>query len=168
MKKIEDKLSKYLEFSYPIEILKLADSEGGGFIAEIPFLGRDAFTGQGETIDEALKSLQEVKEFLFEDYLKNNIEIPLPPKDEDYSGKFVVRVPKYLHRELVEKAKKNGVSLNTYCIALLGERHSLGSFEESLSTLCADIREIKSRISYKYEDDLKRDYSFPLKFANAG
>ena len=32
----------------------------------------------------------------------------------EYSGKIMLRIPKELHRDLAEAAKKNGVSLNKY------------------------------------------------------
>ena len=38
--------------------------------------------------------------------------IPKPKRDEDYSGKLVLRLPKSLHRELAERAKYENVSLN--------------------------------------------------------
>jgi predicted HicB family RNase H-like nuclease len=41
------------------------------------------------------------------------------PDRQDYSGRFVLRMPKFLHRELVQSARKNSVSLNQYVCALL-------------------------------------------------
>jgi len=55
---------------------------------------------------------------------------PLPPATagKDYSGKFVVRVGKELHRELAVHALREGVSLNSYCARVLREgRGSYGS-----------------------------------------
>lgn len=48
---------------------------------------------------------------------------PLPPATagKDYSGKFVVRVGKELHRELAIHALRDGVSLNSYCAKVLRE-----------------------------------------------
>ena len=34
----------------------------------------------------------------------------------EYSGRLMLRIPKELHRELVEAAKANGVSLNQYAV----------------------------------------------------
>ncbi len=148
-------LAKYMAYNYPIEILKLDDNDGGGYIAEIPFLGKDAFTGHGETVEEALISLNEIKEFLFEDYLKNGIEIPPPPKDENYSGKFVVRVPKYLHRALSDKAKTDGVSLNTLCVSLLSQGYGVDDIKKYFETMCIEMRGIKSKIEqYAFSEDL--------------
>lgn len=48
---------------------------------------------------------------------------PLPERTagKDYSGKFVVRVGKDLHRELSVNALREGVSLNSYCAKVLRE-----------------------------------------------
>jgi hypothetical protein len=46
--------------------------------------------------------------------LEDGDPIPEPRPLEDYSGKFVVRVPRSLHRDLVETASREGVSLNQY------------------------------------------------------
>ncbi len=34
----------------------------------------------------------------------------------EYSGKLMLRIPKDLHRDLAEAAKRNGVSLNQYAV----------------------------------------------------
>lgn len=48
---------------------------------------------------------------------------PLPPATagRDYSGKFVIRVGKELHKELAVHALREGVSLNSYCAKVLRE-----------------------------------------------
>jgi len=53
--------------------------------------------------------------------LEDGDPIPEPRPIEDYSGKFMVRVPKSLHRRLVKKADDEGVSLNAYCNFVLAE-----------------------------------------------
>jgi predicted HicB family RNase H-like nuclease len=47
--------------------------------------------------------------------------LPLATAGRDYSGKFVVRVGKDLHRELAVHALREGVSLNSYCARVLRE-----------------------------------------------
>lgn len=48
---------------------------------------------------------------------------PLPPPTagQEYSGKFVVRVGKELHRELALEALRRRQSLNSYCVDQLQE-----------------------------------------------
>lgn len=49
--------------------------------------------------------------------------LPLPPATagKDYSGKFVLRVGKELHKTLAVEALKDGESLNSHCVKLLRE-----------------------------------------------
>jgi antitoxin HicB len=42
-------------------------------------------------------------------------------KDADYSGKFVLRLPRSMHRQLSELAEAEGVSLNQLALAFLAE-----------------------------------------------
>jgi hypothetical protein len=44
---------------------------------------------------------------------------------EEYSGRFVVRIPKRLHRELSLAAERNGVSLNMFVATALA--HAIGA-----------------------------------------
>ena len=42
-------------------------------------------------------------------------------KDADYSGKFVLRLPRSMHRQLAELAEAEGVSLNQLALAFLAQ-----------------------------------------------
>jgi len=66
-------LKHYFDKEYSIEIEKIKEKEGGGYMACIPKLGKYAFLGDGDTIEEALSSLNEIKECLFKRYLKEGI-----------------------------------------------------------------------------------------------
>ena len=59
---------------------------------------------------------------------------------ENYSGKFVVRVPKLVHKQLVEAASRHGVSLNAYINAALSK--TLG--EESPAAGAAPLADLAS------------------------
>ena len=39
----------------------------------------------------------------------------------EYSGRLLLRIPKELHKQLVESAKENGVSLNQYALYKLAK-----------------------------------------------
>jgi antitoxin HicB len=74
----------------------------------------DTFEELGEMIEDAMRGWIEIA-------LEDGTPVPEPRPDEAYSGKFVVRVPKSLHRRLVETAEAEGVSLNQYInVALMG------------------------------------------------
>ena len=53
--------------------------------------------------------------------LEEGIPIPEPAPNEDYSGKFVVRLPRSLHRQLAETAEREGVSLNQFINVALAQ-----------------------------------------------
>ena len=53
--------------------------------------------------------------------IEDGIEIREPSGQTSYSGQFKLRLPKTLHRLLAEQARKEGISMNQYCIYLLSK-----------------------------------------------
>ncbi len=51
--------------------------------------------------------------------------VPEPASDEEYSGQFKLRIPKSLHRQLAMQSKKEGISMNQYCLYLLSQNNAL-------------------------------------------
>jgi antitoxin HicB len=99
----------YMKLPYTIELQK--HPEEGWFVRVKELRG---CISEGDTAEEALAMIQEAMELWLEVSLEEGIPIPEPRPDEDYSGKFVVRVPRSLHRELVDEAQRQGTSLNQY------------------------------------------------------
>ena len=54
-------------------------------------------------------------------YRKEGNPLPAATAGKEYSGKFVVRVGKDLHKALALEALRYGESLNAYCVNLLRE-----------------------------------------------
>ncbi len=100
-------LKYYLNLKYTIRLKNNAD---GSYFAEIEELS--GCMTEGDTEKEALEMLADAKKAWLEVAINRKIDIPEPTKDE-YSGKFNIRVPKFLHRKLAYKAKQENVSLNT-------------------------------------------------------
>lgn len=107
-------IKEYLDLPYNYIIQKINDESGEYYYARV--LELDGCQSDGETFDEAYKNLQEAMEGYIKTKLENGFEVPLPHSTEDYSGKFVVRVPKSLHQNLVIEAEREGVSLNQYAL----------------------------------------------------
>ena len=75
-------LKELLQLNYKVEIEKIPDSEGGGYYASIPLLGKNACRGDGDTVEEAYeKSLDSIKEYLFKKWLSEGTNIPEPLND---------------------------------------------------------------------------------------
>jgi antitoxin HicB len=113
---MEKTIEYYLNLPYTIELR--GDPEDGWFVRvrELP-----GCMSEGDTAEEALMMIREAMHLWLEVAVEEGDAIPEPRPEEDYSGKFVVRVPRSLHRELVATADREGVSLNQYINVALAE-----------------------------------------------
>lgn len=126
----EELLQYYMGLPYTI---KITPEEVEGYFVEI-----EEFEGcmsQGETIEEVLENIKEAQEGWLEVAIEEGLEIPLPKVMEEYSGKFVLRVPKSLHRKLSNLAEEESVSLNQMIVSLLSERFALRRVENKIQSL---------------------------------
>ena len=71
------------------------------------------------TAATAEAELRSVVEETLEDMQRNNEHIPEPFGQRSYSGKFNLRIPQSLHRDLTIEAEREGVSLNTLIVQKL-------------------------------------------------
>ncbi len=108
-------LAYYMSLPYRVEIIK--DTDEDGYAAFIPELKGCITTGITE--EDALKSLKDAKAVWLSSALEDGDPIPEPDIMKEYSGEFKLRMPKSLHRLLMEKAREEGVSMNQYCVMLL-------------------------------------------------
>ena len=101
-----------MNLKYTTQITEIAAEDGGGYLIEIPLL--KGCVSDGETVAEALENIKEAKEEWFKYMLENNLPIHEHMDVSKYSGKFVVRIPKTLHKTISEQSKLEGLSLNQY------------------------------------------------------
>ncbi len=71
------------------------------------------------TQEKALKGIQKLVNECISDLNENGEEVPTPIAVKDYSGKFMVRVPPEIHRQLAVQAAESGASLNRIASATL-------------------------------------------------
>lgn len=57
--------------------------------------------------------------------LEENIVIQEPDGLENYSGQFKLRIPRSLHKSLAEHSKREGISMNQYCVYLLSRNDAV-------------------------------------------
>ena len=105
-------VDEYITLPYHIEIIRETDPNVSGWVAwvrELPgcITQADSFEELEEMITDAMRGW-------FELALQDGIPIPAPQPEEQYSGKFVLRLPRQLHRQLAEEAERQNVSLNQY------------------------------------------------------
>ena len=102
-------LNDYLTLPYTIELIREDDSTWFARIVELP-----GCITEGDSLEDATVMIYDALASWVESALEDGQLIPEPRSAEEYSGKFVVRVPKSLHRDLVEAAAREKVSLNQY------------------------------------------------------
>jgi antitoxin HicB len=109
------------EIEYRFTVRPMTAQEGGGYLIEFPDL--PGCMSDGETVEEAIANGAEAKRDWIAAMRQAGRELPPPTAEatEAYSGKWVVRTPKSLHRGLAERAREEGVSLNTLAIAMLAQ-----------------------------------------------
>lgn len=107
-------IDDYMSVPYK-EVIEPA--EEGGYVAYIPDL--PGCITQGETKEEVIAMLDDAKHAWIECALEAGDVIPVLEKDEDFSGKFNLRLPKSMHHKLSVLARREGVSLNQMAVSLL-------------------------------------------------
>ncbi len=112
-------LDDYMQISYRMEIVE--DKQEGGFVVSFPEL--PGCITCGETIESAIANAMDAKKSWLEAALEQGIEIADDLKK--YSGQFKLRIPRSLHKSLAEHSKKEGISMNQYCVYLLSRNDAM-------------------------------------------
>ncbi|MCM1056306.1 MAG: type II toxin-antitoxin system HicB family antitoxin [Firmicutes bacterium] len=116
-------LNDYMKMSYRMEVIE--DKDEGGFVVSYP-----DFPGCitcGETVESAVANALDAKKAWIEAALEEGITIPEPDSLDDYSGQFKLRLPRSLHRLLAEHSRREGISMNQYCVYLLSRNDAVYS-----------------------------------------
>jgi len=83
------------------------DKQYVGLCVEFPSLSWLA-----ENQEAALKGIRKVVEDVIKDMKISGEYLPLPLSNKKFSGKFIVRIPPKVHRDLAIQAAEEGISLN--------------------------------------------------------
>lgn len=110
-----------LDLAYPFEVLP--DPEGG-FVVRFP--GLPGCITQVDDASQIGSAAAEALDLWIETTLADGQTLPEPRSLAGFSGRFSVRIPKSLHRELARSAERDGISLNQYVTMLLS-RHDAPS-----------------------------------------
>ncbi|RIK37464.1 MAG: toxin-antitoxin system HicB family antitoxin [Chloroflexi bacterium] len=131
-------VEEYLALPYTIEVIRDRSSGDDGYVARVVELPgcltqADTFAELGEMIEDAMR-------VWIESALEDGQPVPVPRSADAFSGKFVVRVPRSLHRQLVAAAARDGVSLNTYVNVALAQMVGMaGQDSELVATAELDL-----------------------------
>ena len=111
-------LKYYMDLNYKIEVIK--DIDEGGYALSCPEL-KGCITC-AETLQQGFEMIEDAKKNWFKACIEDGSPIPEPSQLENYSGQFKLRIPKSLHKKLVENSRQEGISMNQYCLYLLSSK----------------------------------------------
>ena len=118
---------------YPINIEPIPWDEGGGYMVTFPDL--PGCIADGDTIDAAIAEARDAFDAWTRAELEDKGRVQSP---KTYSGHFVQRIPRTLHRRLARRAASEGVSLNQLAATYLAQ----GLAIESSASPREDVREM--------------------------
>lgn len=123
IKKIRRATPPYPFEAYAHIVSPLPEAEGGGFLITFPDL--PGCMSDGETEAEAAVNGRDAFESWISARADARKAIPepayRPEAVQTASGRFLTRLPKSVHAKLAERAKAEGVSLNTLVLAFIAE-----------------------------------------------
>ena len=132
---------------YPFEIRPLSQEEGGGYSIHFPDL--PGCWSDGATPEEAIENGRDaLRSWLA---VADEFGDATPKPFSAVSGRFVQRVPRSLHVQLIARAKAEGVSLNTLVVSLvsrgIGVQEPSGRAARGLTARSAKTRARPARAS---------------------
>lgn len=134
---IEAELKRLCDVKYPVEVhwMDEPETKAGYYLVFLPDFGHSACSATGESIQEALNNLAEVKQTVLQHYLESGITVPGPsgdPTRQTSLQQMPLRIPRDLHRRLRDDAQRAGLSLNTHVLRLLSEHSARQSIVDAL------------------------------------
>jgi len=138
-KNIEKEVEKYMKLPYAIELIPEEDGTYFVKVKELP-----GCMSAGDTPEKAVEMIHDAMSGWFEIAIEDGLEVPLPNVMKEYSGRFVVRVPTSLHRNLAEQAKEEGISQNQFVVSLLSEKITVTKLLKKIEELEEKIETLQS------------------------
>lgn len=115
-KNLNKTIDYYMSLKYPVIISR---EEDGSFFIEYPDL--EGCFSCGDTLDEALEMGEDARKEWTVTAIENNIFIPEPKIADNCPETYKMHLPKSLYRQLQQNAKREGCSMNQYCVYLLSK-----------------------------------------------
>jgi antitoxin HicB len=101
---------------YRITIRPLSKDEGGGYLVEYPEI--PGCMSDGETIEEAIANGREALRDCLDVFKESGRKAPMPGVE---AAQWRQRLPRTLYMKLTERAKSEGVSINSLVTAMIAE-----------------------------------------------
>jgi len=102
--------------NYRITVRPLSKEEGGGYLVEYPEI--PGCMSDGETIEEAIANGRDALRDCLEVFKESGRKTPRPSIEP---AQWRQRLPRTLYLKLTERAKSEGVSINSLVTAMIAE-----------------------------------------------
>ncbi len=124
--KTQKDLEYYSSLPYSVIVERWDDGQGPYWVARVAELPHCMI--HGDTPEDAVREIEEVKLDWIRSNLKRGIKIP-EPRPRDYSGQIRLRISPSIHRLLSYRAEAENLSLNQYMAVTLAR--AVGHYDES-------------------------------------
>ena len=129
-----------MSIEYDFKMYPLSEEDGGGFYAEVPAL--PGCMASGDTPEETMEILSEAIESWKMAVTEAGGEIPSPTfyvEENLPSGRFSLRMPATLHRDLIARAKREKESLNSLVVYYLTQAVTGDLFGNKVIEVCRNV-----------------------------
>ncbi len=110
-------VEEYLALPYTIEVQRDESDGEVGYVARVVEL--PGCITQGDDFDELGEMIEDAMRGWIELAIEDGRTVPVPKPADEYSGRFVTRISRSLHRDIARAAERDGVSLNAYVATAL-------------------------------------------------
>ena len=101
----------------------------------------------GKTEQEALETALAVKDEWLQAAYESGWKIPEPSVAMETTGRVTLRLPKYLHKKVIDRAEEEGVSQNQLIVAFIAQSMEKATAEESFDKITKKQDDIISLLS---------------------
>lgn len=115
---IEKELNYYMALPYNVILEMWDDGDGPYWVARVAELPHCLI--HGDTPEEAVAEIEEVKKDWIRSNLERGLKIP-EPVVRKHSGQISLRIPPSLHKVIADRAAIEGVSINQYMTTVLAQ-----------------------------------------------
>ena len=136
-----------MAIEYDIKVFPLSEEDGGGFLAEVPEL--PGCIASGDTMEETLVLLEDAISSWKMSVEESGGIVPEPTyyrEAELPSGRFSVRIPRTLHKELIQIAKDEDQSLNSLVSYLLTQAVAGNILKKTAQQICQNATQISKKM----------------------
>jgi predicted HicB family RNase H-like nuclease len=131
------------------------DAPENRFVAHLKEIPEGSLYDYGKTQEEAIQNLHAQFKNMQKEFLNRKLSFPEPERKglKNYSGRLVLRIPRWLHKCLAEFASDEEISLNSY---IMNKLVNTTATEELFKSFCRFQQKLIDELPYKFRLSIVR------------